>query len=392
MGTKNYNFQYINEPEHRRTDLVPETSKFLDQIDDALHGVSTEKGVSALESAVSGGTVTITGKDKAGATLTETEFKVSGGSYDLPTASADTLGGVKIGDNLSITSDGVLSASGGGSADINSVAPLKVDTAAISTYDPGCVAIGNEAAAYGARWEPGGTAVGSGAEAVRSVSGTGSVAYGYEAKASNSNTTALGGSAAASAAGSTAVGSGANSAGGNALALGYKAAASGIGSIAIGPESKANTEGTIVIGAGCTGPSGGYRSTIISKGLDSAPSAAIVVTAGYTAKKDLSGAGNSVLLVTSSGSGGYDAASTESVSIGNSDYSKPFRSTANYGVCIGTGAQTGTTTYADTANVAIGLSARTVNGSENIKQAVAIGDKALADEANTVSFLSLIHI
>ena len=35
-----------------------------------------------------------------------------GGSYVLPTASADTLGGVKVGDGLSIDSDGILSADG----------------------------------------------------------------------------------------------------------------------------------------------------------------------------------------------------------------------------------------------------------------------------------------
>lgn len=37
----------------------------------------------------------------------------TGGSGDLPIASADTLGGVKVGEGLSIDSDGVLSASGG---------------------------------------------------------------------------------------------------------------------------------------------------------------------------------------------------------------------------------------------------------------------------------------
>lgn len=37
-----------------------------------------------------------------------------GGSYVLPVASADTLGGVKVGSGLSVESDGTLSASGGG--------------------------------------------------------------------------------------------------------------------------------------------------------------------------------------------------------------------------------------------------------------------------------------
>lgn len=38
-----------------------------------------------------------------------------GGGYELPIASASTLGGVKVGDGLSIDAGGVLSASGGGS-------------------------------------------------------------------------------------------------------------------------------------------------------------------------------------------------------------------------------------------------------------------------------------
>lgn len=42
-------------------------------------------------------------------------------TYNLPTASATVLGGVKVGDGLSITDDGVLSASGGGS-DLNNIA------------------------------------------------------------------------------------------------------------------------------------------------------------------------------------------------------------------------------------------------------------------------------
>ena len=38
----------------------------------------------------------------------------AGGGGSLPIASADTLGGIKVGENLSITEGGVLSASGGG--------------------------------------------------------------------------------------------------------------------------------------------------------------------------------------------------------------------------------------------------------------------------------------
>ena len=38
------------------------------------------------------------------------------GDYELPAATATTLGGIKVGDGLSVTSDGTLSASGGGDA------------------------------------------------------------------------------------------------------------------------------------------------------------------------------------------------------------------------------------------------------------------------------------
>ena len=38
------------------------------------------------------------------------------GAYTLPPATAETLGGIKVGQNLSITEEGVLSASGGGAA------------------------------------------------------------------------------------------------------------------------------------------------------------------------------------------------------------------------------------------------------------------------------------
>ena len=53
-----------------------------------------------------------------GTTITYTNNKLTavggGGSYTLPPATATTLGGIKVGDNLSITEDGTLSATGGG--------------------------------------------------------------------------------------------------------------------------------------------------------------------------------------------------------------------------------------------------------------------------------------
>lgn len=51
-----------------------------------------------------------------------------GGSYVLPIASADTLGGVKVGDNLSIDANGVLSARAGGGSDDYTNTEQKVGT------------------------------------------------------------------------------------------------------------------------------------------------------------------------------------------------------------------------------------------------------------------------
>lgn len=50
---------------------------------------------------------------------TNLETDSGGGSYVLPIASADTLGGVKVGDGLSISDSGVLSASGGGGSSLD---------------------------------------------------------------------------------------------------------------------------------------------------------------------------------------------------------------------------------------------------------------------------------
>ena len=50
---------------------------------------------------------------------TNLENDSGGGSYVLPIASADTLGGMKVGDGLSINESGVLSTSGGGGGSLD---------------------------------------------------------------------------------------------------------------------------------------------------------------------------------------------------------------------------------------------------------------------------------
>lgn len=44
---------------------------------------------------------------------------VDDNTYTLPAASSDTLGGIKVGEGLTMTEDGVLSASGGGGSGAN---------------------------------------------------------------------------------------------------------------------------------------------------------------------------------------------------------------------------------------------------------------------------------
>ena len=52
--------------------------------------------------------------DTDAATKKYVDDKVSGAAYQLPVAGPNTLGGVKVGTGLNITSDGTLSATGGG--------------------------------------------------------------------------------------------------------------------------------------------------------------------------------------------------------------------------------------------------------------------------------------
>ena len=55
-----------------------------------------------------------------------------GGSYVLPAATADTLGGIKVGDGLSIDEDGILSADGVTSAE-NQTDSTATDVAGLVT-------------------------------------------------------------------------------------------------------------------------------------------------------------------------------------------------------------------------------------------------------------------
>lgn len=76
----------------------------------------------------SGGTLSKLSPGTAGQVLTTNgpgsnpTWTTAGGSYTLPPATASVLGGIKVGSGLTITGDGTLSATGGGSGTVTSVA------------------------------------------------------------------------------------------------------------------------------------------------------------------------------------------------------------------------------------------------------------------------------
>lgn len=74
-------------------------------------GVAYSIGV--VEGTPKTGNLPVASATQAGIIKAE-DFAKIGEPYELPVASADTLGGIKVGANLSITPEGVLSASGGG--------------------------------------------------------------------------------------------------------------------------------------------------------------------------------------------------------------------------------------------------------------------------------------
>lgn len=92
------------------TDYQPTTKYYVDtKVNNAKHEVIDELPIA---SKTSKGIVQI------GENLNITEdgiLSATGGSVDLPIASSTTLGGIKVGNNLTITNDGTLNASGGSS-------------------------------------------------------------------------------------------------------------------------------------------------------------------------------------------------------------------------------------------------------------------------------------
>ena len=157
--------------------------------------------------------------------------------YSLPTASANTLGGIKVGNNLSITEDGTLSAEAGGDAVYDTNGVNITDTTGTR------VKIGNGANTYN-----NGVAIGVSAKAGTTVTHRGSVAIGNEAQVSASNAIAIGPSSIAAKAQTVSIGNGANSQTAGATAIGQNAYAYGSNSVALGTNSYAEYDDTVAVG------------------------------------------------------------------------------------------------------------------------------------------------
>lgn len=179
-------------------------------------------------------------KGDTGATGPAGPKGADGSSYTLPAATASTLGGVKIGSGISVTSDGTISAAaGGGATNVNA--------------DGMQVIIGSGATNYTGSSKAPATAVGANAKA-----GANDVAIGSGAKApTNGNSIAIGASASSLNSTSVAIGFSAStettheigSTQGYCVAVGSGARAVGDYSVALGANSTAKESCVVAVGS-----------------------------------------------------------------------------------------------------------------------------------------------
>ena len=115
--------------------LTPVDKKFATMEDFQKHyGILIQRIQQQLSTIGGGGAVNIKDMDDVDLSTAQVDNKflkynsasgkwvgsdTSGGGYTLPTAAADTLGGIKIGSGLSIDGSGVVTSSGGGGSDTN---------------------------------------------------------------------------------------------------------------------------------------------------------------------------------------------------------------------------------------------------------------------------------
>ena len=193
-----------------------------------------------------------------------------GSGYTLPAATSTTLGGVKVGDNLTITDDGTLSASGDGVAEFGTdslavgttpdTSSTTTNTVAVgdgaSTTNNDCVAVGTTATTGGA----GNTIIGSGAVG----KAQNSTVLGYHAATTTTDGTdggtAVGAQAAADNMG-VAVGQNAKASKHASIAVGANSSCPNDHSMAVGANATVKGDYTLAVGASASG--GGWRSVAL---------------------------------------------------------------------------------------------------------------------------------
>lgn len=200
------------------------------------------------------------------------DARTTSGGYTLPAATASTLGGVKVGDNLTVTSDGTLSASGQASDYASSETSTLIGRNANATGDNTNVTIvGHDTSATGKNATTLGAttvaaedciAIGSGATAptaqstVIGRSATTMSNYGYLqgtvigwSAASSGWSVAVGALSKASGIASTSAGNNSQATGDRSTAIGSSTNASGAYSVSIGAQSKATEDKTVSVGS-----------------------------------------------------------------------------------------------------------------------------------------------
>lgn len=173
-------------------------------------------------------------------TIPKGDTGAAGGGYVLPAATSNTLGGVKVGSNLSITEDGTLSATGGAASgfDPTTVSDIVIGKGASLTFvtGNGDIAIGKGAQCTDNEWEGNHSkciAIGELAHA----EGVYSTAIGRNTR-SQGRSVAVGANSNAftdnDGAGSVAVGEGANAHGQGSVALGFNSNAGEPWTVSVG--------------------------------------------------------------------------------------------------------------------------------------------------------------
>ncbi len=426
MGTKNYDFHYIDEPEHRRRDLVPETGRFLDEIDEALAG-EARKHVATLENTTTSSSVTITGKNTAGEEITSTTFKISGGggggadpaecvktlentadtANESVTVTGKNVDGEEItsttfkipgkkyvstiestttkeGDTVTIigkNTDGeeitntTIEIKGG--TEVNSIAPTKVETAAAAVNETAFVA-GNGASGgwystvlgAGASDDGNSVAIGYGAAVQAGAVGIGkgvktakgTVAIGANAHNDGTDSVAIG-TGAAGVGGDVALGSGAATAWG-AVGIGRGVKANGQRSVAIGIDAHSGG-GNVVIGYGAGGSTEYEKTVAIGHQVTAGGEYAVVI-----APESTKGAPRSVCFA--AGNGKDFSGTTDSVVMGTNTSSGTFTVSGSRNVALGCAGYNYPFDCTGSNSVALGYGARSISADGQ----VTVGDRA----------------